>query len=307
MMKSFADTKIAVIGSTMMDLTVYADILPAAGETRFGESFTTGFGGKGANQAVMAARTGATVTMITGIGNDGFGDESLQNFKNCQMDTSSVLRLDTHTGVAHIWVDGQGQNRISIVPGANFKLTPRDAIDEVKKLKNVSVLIAQCEIPQEVTLAAFRTAQELGITTILNPAPYQLLTDDLLDLTDWLIPNEIEFAELDKAHRAPDTDEIIASLREKGRAIVTLGSEGAALVTTDGKVKRFSAKKVSATDTTGAGDCFIGAFAAAIAAGAGEESAVQFGIDCATKSVTRKGAQSSYPNIEEIDFSLIVK
>jgi ribokinase len=306
-MKSFADTKIAVIGSTMMDLTVYADVLPAAGETRFGESFTTGFGGKGANQAVMAARTGATVTMITGIGNDGFGDESLQNFKNCQMDTSSVLRLDTHTGVAHIWVDGQGQNRISIVPGANFKLTPQDAIDEVKKLKNVSVLIAQCEIPQEVTLAAFRTAQQLGITTILNPAPYQPLTDDLLDLTDWLIPNEIEFAELDKAHRAPDTDEIIASLRDKGRTIVTLGSEGAALVTTDGKVKRFSAKKVSATDTTGAGDCFIGAFAAAIAAGAGEENAVQFGIDCATKSVTRKGAQSSYPKIEEIDFSLIVK
>ena len=306
-MKSFADTKIAVIGSTMMDLTVYADILPAAGETRFGESFTTGFGGKGANQAVMAARTGATVAMITGIGNDGFGDESLQNFKNSQMDTSSVLRLDTHTGVAHIWVDGQGQNRISIVPGANFKLTPQDAIDEVSKLKNVSVLIAQCEIPQEVTLAAFRTAQELGITTILNPAPYQPLTDDLLDLTDWLIPNEIEFAELDKAHRAPDTDEIIASLRDKGRTIVTLGSEGAALVTSDGKVKRFSAKKVGATDTTGAGDCFIGAFAAAIAAGANEESAVQFGIDCATKSVTRKGAQSSYPKIEEIDFSLIVK
>ncbi len=306
-MKSFADTKIAVIGSTMMDLTVYADILPAAGETRFGESFTTGFGGKGANQAVMAARTGATVTMITGIGNDGFGDESLQNFKNSQMDTSSVLRLDTHTGVAHIWVDGQGQNRISIVPGANFKLTPQDAIDEVKKLESVNVLIAQCEIPQEVTLAAFRTAQELGITTILNPAPYQPLTDDLLELTDWLIPNEIEFAELDKAHRAPDTDEIIASLRDKGRTIVTLGSEGAALVTTDGKVKRFSAKKVSATDTTGAGDCFIGAFAAAIAAGANEESAVQFGIDCATKSVTRKGAQSSYPKIEEINFSLIVK
>jgi ribokinase len=255
----------------------------------------------------MAARTGATVTMITGIGTDGFGDESLQNFKNCQMDISSVLRLDTHTGVAHIWVDGQGQNRISIVPGANFKLTPQDAIDEVKKLKNVSVLIAQCEIPQEVTLAAFRTAQELGITTILNPAPYQPLTDDLLDLTDWLIPNEIEFAELDKAHCAPDTDEIIASLRKKGRTIVTLGSEGAALVTTDGKVKRFSAKKVSATDTTGAGDCFIGAFAAGIGAGAGEESAVQFGIDCATKSVTRKGAQSSYPKIEEIDFSLIVK
>jgi len=306
-MKNLAGTNIAVIGSTMMDLTVYADILPAAGETRFGESFTTGFGGKGANQAVMAARTGAKVAMITGIGKDGFGDESLQNFKDCQMDTSSVLRLNTHTGVAHIWVDGQGQNRISIVPGANFALTPQDAIDEVNKLKNVSVLIAQCEIPQEVTLAAFRTAQELGITTILNPAPYQPLTDDLLELTDWLIPNEIEFAELDHSHRAPDSDEVIASLRSKGRTIVTLGSEGAALVTLDGKVKRFSAKKVSAIDTTGAGDCFIGAFAAALASGASEESAVQFGIDCATKSVMRKGAQSSYPTLEEMDFSLIAE
>ncbi len=306
-MSGFSTTKIAVIGSTMMDLTVYADVLPAAGETRFGNSFTTGFGGKGANQAVMAARTGAKVTMITGIGNDGFGDESLENFKNCGMDTSSVLRLPTHTGVAHIWVDGEGQNRISIVPGANFALTPQDAIDEVSKLKDVSVLIAQCEIPQEVTLAAFRTAQELGITTILNPAPYQPLTDDLLELTDWLIPNEVEFAELDKTHRAPDSDSVIASLRSNGRTIVTLGGDGAALVTADGSVKRFAAKKVSATDTTGAGDCFIGAFAVALASGATEESAVQFGIDCATKSVTRKGAQSSYPSIEEIDFSLIVK
>ena len=306
-MSDFSKTKIAVIGSTMMDLTVYADVLPAAGETRFGESFTTGFGGKGANQAVMAARTGAKVTMITGIGSDGFGDESLANFKYCGMDTSSVLRLPTHTGVAHIWVDGQGQNRISIVPGANFALTPQDAIDQVSKLKDVSVLIAQCEIPQEVTLAAFRTAQELGITTILNPAPYQPLTDDLLELTDWLIPNEIEFAELDKTHRAPDSDEVIASLRSSGRTIVTLGSDGAALVKADGNVKRFAAKKVSATDTTGAGDCFIGAFAAALASGATEDSAVQFGIDCATKSVMRKGAQSSYPKIEEIDFSLIAK
>lgn len=306
-MSGFSKTKIAVIGSTMMDLTVYADVLPAAGETRFGNSFTTGFGGKGANQAVMAARTGAKVTMITGIGSDGFGDESLANFKNCGLDTTSVLRLPMHTGVAHIWVDGGGQNRISIVPGANFALTPQDAVDEVSKLKDVSVLIAQCEIPQEVTLAAFRTAQELGITTILNPAPYQPLTDDLLELTDWLIPNEIEFAELDKTHRAPDSDAVISSLRSTGRTIVTLGSDGAALVALDGSVKRFSAKKVSATDTTGAGDCFIGAFAAALASGASEESAVQFGIDCATKSVTRKGAQSSYPKLEEIDFSLIAK
>jgi ribokinase len=290
-MADFASTNIAVIGSTMMDLTVYADILPAAGETRFGESFTTGFGGKGANQAVMAARTGARVTMITGIGKDGFGDESLQNFKNSQMDTSSVLRFETHTGVAHIWVDGQGQNRISIVPGANFQLTPQDAVEQVNKLKDVSVLIAQCEIPQEVTLAAFRTAQELGITTILNPAPYQPLSDDLLDLTDWLIPNEIEFAELDRSHREPNSDEVISSLRTKGRTIVTLGSEGAALVTSDRKVKRFGAKKVTATDTTGAGDLFAAGFLAGLTRDADLVTCARMGALAASDVIQHYGAR----------------
>ncbi|MEJ6607470.1 MAG: ribokinase [Candidatus Planktophila sp.] len=306
-MRDFSKTNLAVIGSTMMDLTVYADILPAAGETRFGESFTTGFGGKGANQAVMAARTGARVTMITAVGHDGFGDESAKNFADCNIQTTSVLRKDTHTGVAHIWVDGQGQNRISIVPGANFALTPQDAITEVKKLQGVTVLIAQCEIPQEVTLAAFRTAQKLGIITILNPAPFQPLSDELLDLSDWLIPNEIEFSELDKTHRMPNSDLIINSLRKVGRTIVTLGSEGAALVNLDGSVQYFPATKVEVIDTTGAGDCFIGAFAAAIASGASEANAVEFGIDCATKSVMKKGAQASYPRSAGINFNLVAK
>lgn len=286
--------EIAVIGSTMMDLTVYADVLPAPGETRFGNAFTTGFGGKGANQAVMAARTGAKVSMITGIGSDGFGDACMKNFEENKLSTDSVKKFETHTGVAHIWVDGEGQNRISIVPGANFKLTPAIAIEEVKKLKGVSVLIGQCEIPQEVTLAAFKTAKELGITTILNPAPYQPLSDELLKATDWLIPNEIEYEE-------------IGNEKIYGRLLITLGGDGAELHKEDGTKVRFNTEKVTAVDTTGAGDCFIGSFAAAIASGASEESAVKFGMSCATKSVTRKGAQSSYPAKDEIDFSLVAK
>lgn len=286
--------KIAVIGSTMMDLTVYADVLPAPGETRFGNAFTTGFGGKGANQAVMAARTGASVSMITGIGKDDFGDACMKNFKENNMSTDSVQRFDTHTGVAHIWVDGQGQNRISIVPGANFKLTPEIAVDEVKKLKGISVLIGQCEIPQEVTLAAFKEAKAHGIITILNPAPYQPLSDELLKVTDWLIPNEIEFEEMGGA-------------KIYGRLLITLGSEGAELHKEDGSTERFSTEKVTAIDTTGAGDCFIGSFAAALASGASEADAVVFGMSCATKSVTKKGAQSSYPQKGEIDFSLVAK
>jgi ribokinase len=287
--------KIAVIGSTMMDLTVYADVLPAPGETRFGNSFTVGFGGKGANQAVMAAHAGASVSMIAGIGKDSFGDDSLKNFLSNHMSTDFVTRFDTHTGVAHIWVDGAGQNRISIVPGANFQLTPAMAVDAIQKLKDVDVLIGQCEIPQDVTLAAFKAAKGLGITTVMNPAPYQPLSDDLLKVTDWLIPNEIEYEEIGSATKV------------YGRLLITLGSDGALLHKTDGSTQKFPTTKVTAIDTTGAGDCFIGAFASALADGASEESAVKFALACATQSVTKKGAQSSYPSKDEIDFSLVAK
>ena len=279
----------------MMDLTVYADVLPAPGETRFGNAFTVGFGGKGANQAVMAARTGAQVSMITGIGKDSFGDDCMKNFESNKMSTTSVKRFDTHTGVAHIWVDASGQNRISIVPGANFQLTPVMAVEEVKKLNGVSILIGQCEIPQDVTLAAFKAAKELGMTTIMNPAPYQPLSDELLQATDWLIPNEIEY------------EEIGSEQKIYGRLLITLGSDGALLHRKDGSTEKFPTQKVTAVDTTGAGDCFIGAFASALAVGASEESAVKFALACATQSVTKKGAQSSYPNKDEIDFSLVAK
>lgn len=278
-----------------MDLTVYADILPSAGETRIGDSFTTGFGGKGANQAIMAARTGAHVTMITGIGKDSFGDLSYENFQDSGIATESVLRFDTHTGVAHIWVDGSGQNRIAIIPGANFKLTAEDAVREVHKLTSVSVLIGQCEIPQEVTTAGFKAAKSKGITTILNPAPYQPLSAELLELSDWVIPNEIEYQEMGSGEPVVN------------RLIITLGSEGAQLIKKDGKRILFPTRKVDAVDTTGAGDSFIGAFAAALASGATEEASVQFGIACATQSVVKKGAQSSYPHSSEIDFSLVAK
>ena len=141
----------------------------------------------------------------------------------------------------------------------------------------------------------------MGITTILNPAPYQPLTDDLLDLTDWLIPNEIEFAELDKSHREPNSDEVIASLRSKGRTIVTLGSEGAALVTKDGQVTRFDAMKVSAIDTTGAGDAYIGGFLVSYLANMTLQQSMKFATIVASENLKCQGARDCLPNIEKLE------
>lgn len=291
---------IAVVGSVMMDLTCYADKLPEAGETSIGQLFTTGFGGKGANQGVMARRCGAEVYMVGSVGGDLFGDSIAANFANEGLNTSFLQISDVATGVAHIWVDGSGENRIIIVPGANHDIDAAIAAKAISEIKDLKIVIAQCEINQEVTLAAFRVARVRGCLTLLNPAPFQTLSTELLALTDWLIPNEIEFAQIHPNHSYPNSDAAIASLRKGQFAVVTLGAEGAALVDPSGKVERFRTPKVHVVDSTGAGDGFIGAFAAALALGISPEMAVQFGCEVASFSVTMKGAQSSYPEPDEI-------
>ena len=158
--------------------------------------------------------------------------------------------------------------------------------------------MAQCEIKQEVTTAAFRAAKARGCITILNPAPYQQLSAELLQLTDWLIPNETEFRELHGS--LPTSDEILKSFRPGKSSIVTLGSEGAVYITPSGELHRVSAPKVVAVDTTGAGDCFVGGFAFSLASGKDPVEAMRFGIKVASFSVTKKGAQSSYPDQTEI-------
>jgi ribokinase len=187
---------VAVVGSAMMDLTAYAKVLPEPGQTLEGGLFTTGFGGKGANQAVIAAHCGAEVHFIGNLGRDLFGDSIAENFKSLAINSLFVGRSEIATGVAHIWVDGNGENRIIIIPGANHEIESKKAVNAINSIANLSVVIAQCEIKQEVTLAAFRAAQARGCTTILNPAPFETLSTELLDLTDWLIPNETEFREL---------------------------------------------------------------------------------------------------------------
>ena len=289
---------IAVVGCAMMDLTAYAQILPEPGQTLAGQHFTTGFGGKGANQAVMAAHCGAEVHFIGKLGEDVFGGSILDNFVKVGINTDYVERSKTPTGIAHIWVDGDGENRIIIIPGANHEIEIEKAVDAINSIKDLSIVVAQCEIKQEVTLNAFRAAKARGCTTILNPAPYQEISPELLELCDWIIPNETEFREL--FGQLPTSDEILKIFRPGKNSIVTLGSQGAVYISADSQLTKVSAPKVTAIDTTGAGDAFVGAFAYSLASGSDPVSAMTLGIKVASISVTRKGAQSSYPDQAEI-------
>jgi ribokinase len=288
---------IAVVGSLNIDLVAYTGRVPGAGETVIGDKFVMGFGGKGANQAVMAARLGARVSMVGALGSDVYAGMTVDNLIEQGVDAANVARVEGSSGVAPIWVEPDGTNRIIVVPGANDAVDPSVAADAVRSLDGVAVVIGQVEIPQRVTAAGFRAARDVGATTILNPAPAATLDADLLEAADWLIPNEHELAilaGLDSFDPSDDAGLLAFASSIRPRLLVTLGSRGAALVTASGEVERVPAVPVKAVDTTGAGDAFVGAFAFGLAAGLDELRAVRLGIACASDSVTRTGTQSSF-------------
>lgn len=288
---------IVVVGSTMIDMVAYAKKVPRAGETVIGDHFALGFGGKGANQAVMAKRLGATVSMVNTLGDDVFGESTLANFQEQGIDTTFISRAPGASGVAPIWVEPDGTNRIICVPGANNAMTPAQAISALETLKDYQIVVGQLEIPQAVTIAAFEKAREHGAITILNPAPFAQISPDLISVSDWIIPNESEFAGMHTQGLQPTSDAIILELAAtlKTRLVVTLGENGAAFTTLNGEVHRISAPHVNAIDSTGAGDAFVGAFAFGLASKMTDEKAVALGCACASDSVTRLGTQSSYP------------
>jgi len=232
------------------------------------------------------------------LGKDVFGTAIADNFVKVGIHSEYMERSETPTGVAHIWVDGNGENRIIIIPGANHEIEIAKAVEAIDTIQDLSVVVAQCEIKQEVTLSAFKAAKARGCTTILNPAPYQEISAELLTLCDWIIPNETEFRELHG--ELPSTDAILQSFRPGKNSIVTLGSQGAVYVSADGQLTKVGAPKVIAVDTTGAGDAFVGTFAYSLASGKNPEMAMTLGIKVASLSVTKKGAQSSYPHQAEI-------
>ena len=295
-----AAVPIVVVGSTMIDLVAYADRLPDDGETVTGRDFRTGFGGKGANQAVMAARLGAVVTVVNTLGKDGHGDSYLARFADEGIDTTFMRRVAGSSGVAQIWVDRSGTNRIIIVPGANLAVEPAVAAEAVEAIRP-RVVVGQFEIPQRTTAAGFEAARRIGATTILNPAPAASIEPALVAVTDWLVPNETEFG-LISGTALPggpegETAAIVALGRRLGCSlVVTLGDRGALVAPLGERPARIEAPEVVAVDTTGAGDAFVGAFAVGLALGRPAAEAARLGCIAAADSVTRLGTQTSYPD-----------
>lgn len=299
---------ISVVASTMTDMIAYLPRVPNAGETIVGNSFALGFGGKGANQAVMARRLGAAVRVIGCLGTDVFGDATAENFRQEGIDISGLSRnAQASSGVAPIWVEPDGSNRIVVVPGANLLLIPEEASAAVDEAERVDVVLGQFEMRQEATAAAFRAGKKRGAVTVLNPAPAAPVSETLLEVTDWLVPNEVEFADIGLASLgrnldAQQSDDVVALARRLGvRLIVTLGERGAALCGTDDTVHYVTPPAVKAVDTTGAGDAFVGTFCFGLARGLDEMTAMRLGCACAAISVTRLGTQTSFPRAEELD------
>ena len=285
-------SKICVIGSSNIDQIAYTKNIPADGETLFGDSFQMGFGGKGANQAVMAGLLGADVYMITCLGDDVYKEMTINNYEANNVNTEHIQLVKGASGVAPIWVDATGQNRIIVIPGANNEIDAQKAISSIEEIGDISVLVGQCEIPMEVNHKVFQYAKSNSVTTIFNPAPAKKLEREFLEHISWLIPNENEFELI--SGMEPNDDNFLKFNEEiPCNLIVTLGEKGAVLVD-ENKTHYFDAPSVNAIDTTGAGDSFIGTFAYELSESNSPESCIKKAVEKASQSVTKKGTQSSY-------------
>jgi ribokinase len=290
--------RIAVVGSAVTDLTTFSDVFPRAGETLFGKSFNLGFGGKGANQAVAARLCGAEVLMVARVGNDLFGEATLKNFASYGIDTTHVQVVQgTSTGVAPIFVEPNGQNRIIVVKGANEHLRPVDVDAAAPLLRGVDTIILQFEIPLETVYHTVHFAKVNGIRCIVNPAPALPMEVSQLTSADYFIPNETE-AELITGHRVHTPEEArttAAALLQKGfrKVVLTLGARGSLLADASGSTE-VAPFRVTPIDTTGAGDAFIGSLAVFLAEGLPELQAAARANLYAALSTTRVGTQKSF-------------
>jgi ribokinase len=295
--------RIAVIGSANVDLTTFSDRFPRPGETIFGQKFDLGFGGKGANQAVAARLCGADVVMVAKLGNDLFGEATIKNFASLGIDTSHVRIVDgVSSGVAPIFVEPNGQNRIIVVKGANDTLKPTDVDEAADALKKADMIVLQFEIPMETIAYTVQFAKKNGIRCIVNPAPAQPIDPNRLNGADYFIPNETEAEVITglPVHSIEEAKKCARAFLEQGfrKVILTLGSRGALLASPEGS-EVIAPFTVTPTDTTGAGDAFIGSFAVFLGAGLPEKEAVTRANLYAALSTTRVGTQKSFPTHAE--------
>ena len=288
--------KICVIGSSNIDQFSYISKFPSSGETLIGDSFETGFGGKGANQAVMAGLLGADVYMISCLGNDIYGDSTINNFIENNVNVDHIQRVKVSSGVAPIWVNAKGENKIIVIPGANNEIDANKAKASLQEIENVSYLIGQAEIPMDVNHDVFDYAKQNNITTVFNPAPGKILESTFLENIDWLIPNENEF-QIISGLDVTDENILEFSKTIPCNLLVTQGEQGVLYVEND-EIIKFKAPKVDAVDTTGAGDAFVGSFVYGLSKDLKVNDAINLAIDKASLSVTKRGTQSSYSSSE---------
>lgn len=298
---------IVVVGSLNMDLVVEVPTIPLPGETVLGKNFATFPGGKGANQAVAAARLGAHVTLIGRVGSDAFGDQLLASAQADGIDVSYVGRDESAaTGIAMIVVDTQGQNSIAVASGANFCLTVEQVQQAWRKLEKVDLLVMPLETPLDTIQTAVDLANQSGTCVLLNPAPARQLPASILVGVDVLVPNEPETAQLtgmsvDNPQESRSAAKHLLSLGV-GNVVLTLGSRGALVL--DGKTAGFTLVppwNVSVVDTTAAGDAFVGGLAVALAEGKSLVEAAQFANAVGALAVTKQGAQPGMPVRQEVE------
>lgn len=296
-------TRVVVIGSLNMDIVVETQQYPQVGETLLGERVRFIPGGKGANQAVAAARLGAETAMIGAVGDDAFGQELLNALQMDGIDVSGVKRLSgTATGVASIYV-AEGDNSIVVVPGANYLVEPVDIDRNEERLKRADIVLLQLEIPVETVLYAAKKAKSLGKTVVLNPAPAQPLPDELFGCVDYITPNRSELSrytgmEADGESLGP----AMRRMKELGAAhvVTTLGADGSAYLDDDGGVRTLPGHQVKVVDTTGAGDCYNAGLAVSIARGRSLRDTVDYAALVSALAVTKFGAQAGMPTEEEV-------
>jgi ribokinase len=300
--------RIAVVGSANVDLTTFTDRFPKPGETIFAQKFDLGFGGKGANQAVAARLCGADVFMVARVGSDLFGPATIQNFERLGIDTRHVKPVEgLSSGVAPIFVESSGQNRILVVKGANDALKPHDIDEVAETLKAVDCIVLQFEIPLETVYYTVAFAKRNGIRCLVNPAPAQPVDMAALSGLDYFIPNEHEAAEIMgmAVQGVDDAKKCAAKLTLGGirRVIITLGANGS-LISTKDSSEHVAAFPVKTIDSTGAGDAFIGSFAVFLAEGLSEREAVQRANLYAALSTTGVGTQKSFYDRVRFDAEL---